>query len=82
VENLHLLGVEAEELDDGLVVQGGAKPLSGRVNTHGDHRIAMAFAVLGALGRNHIVVDDPGAADVSFPGFWTLLEEVAGGFSR
>jgi 3-phosphoshikimate 1-carboxyvinyltransferase len=78
VENLRLLGAEVEELDDGLVVEGFEGPLSGRVRTHGDHRIAMAFGVLGALPGNRIVVDDPASADVSFPGFWELLQRVAG----
>jgi 3-phosphoshikimate 1-carboxyvinyltransferase len=81
VENLRALGVEADELDDGLVVRGSDRPLSGRIRTQGDHRIAMAFGVLGALPGNHIVVDDPDAADVSFPGFWTLLREVSAGTS-
>ncbi|HKJ03699.1 MAG TPA: 3-phosphoshikimate 1-carboxyvinyltransferase [Longimicrobiales bacterium] len=76
VANLRAVGVEAEELADGLVVRGSDRPLSGRVVTHGDHRIAMAFGVLGALADNRIDVDDPDAADVSFPGFWTLLRQV------
>ena len=76
VDNLRALGVEAEELADGLVVRGSDRPLSGRVATHGDHRIAMAFAVLGAVVGNRIAVDDPDATDVSFPGFWALLDHV------
>jgi len=76
VENLRAVGVRAEELPDGLEVEGTDAPLAGEVRTHGDHRIAMAFGVLGAVGRNRIDVDDPGAADVSFPGFWQLLERV------
>jgi 5-enolpyruvylshikimate-3-phosphate synthase len=36
----------------------------------------MAFGILGALAGNRIEVDDPDAADVSFPGFWTLLRRV------
>lgn len=77
VENLRSLGVEAEELEDGLVVPGSEKgPLSGRVRSFGDHRIAMAFGVLGALPGNHIEIDDADVAGVSFPGFWELLEEV------
>jgi len=78
VENLRALGAGAEELPDGFVVEGSQAPLAGRVRTHGDHRIAMAFGVLGALRGNRIEVDDPGAAAVSFPGFWDLLRAVAG----
>jgi 3-phosphoshikimate 1-carboxyvinyltransferase len=73
VENLRALGVRAEERPDGLDVEGGDQPLRGRVHTRGDHRIAMAFGVLGAIEGNEIEIDDRGAADVSFPGFWSLL---------
>lgn len=79
VENLRALGVEAEELPDGMVVRGSDRPLEGEVRTAGDHRIAMAFGVLAALPGNRIRVDDPGCADVSFPGFWSLLAAAAGG---
>ena len=75
VENLRAVGVEAEELDDGMEIQGNNRPLSGRIDVFGDHRIAMAFGVLGALPGNSIQVSDPGAAGVSFPGFWECLQQ-------
>lgn len=78
VANLRTLGVEAEELEDGLRVTGSDRPLRGRIVTHGDHRLAMAFGVLGALPGNEITIDDPSCAVVSFPGFWELLSAVAG----
>ncbi len=78
VENLRALGVDAEELPDGMVVRGSDRPLEGQVRTAGDHRIAMAFGVLAALPGSRIRVDDPGCADVSFPGFWSLLGAAAG----
>src|SRR4029077_11971282 len=58
VANLRAIGVEAHELPDGLRVVGSERPLGGKVVTHGDHRIAMAFGVLGAQPRNTITVDD------------------------
>lgn len=67
-----------EEHPDGLDVQGTDRPLRGRVESRDDHRIAMAFGVLGAVGSNEIEVDDRAAAGVSFPGFWELLERLAG----
>jgi len=73
VRNLRALGVEADELPDGLAVRGSRQPLVGMVETRGDHRIAMAFGVLAALPGARIEVDDPGAASVSFPGFWELM---------
>src|SRR5690606_35356403 len=78
VRNLRAVGARAEELEDGLEVEGSDRPLEGRVRTEGDHRIAMAFGVLGALPGNDIEIDDPGAADVSFPGFWETLRAAAG----
>jgi 3-phosphoshikimate 1-carboxyvinyltransferase len=76
VNNLRAVGVEAEELEDGFVVNGTRAPLAGAVATHGDHRIAMAFGVLGAQPGNRIDVDDPAAASVSFPAFWGLLRRI------
>jgi 3-phosphoshikimate 1-carboxyvinyltransferase len=74
--NLRAVGVTAEELPDGLVVRGTDAPLRGRVQARGDHRIAMAFGVLGAAPGAAIEVDDPAVAAVSFPGFWELLAEL------
>jgi 3-phosphoshikimate 1-carboxyvinyltransferase len=77
VGNLRRLGVDAEELEDGMLVRGTDRPLAGRVETFDDHRIAMAFGVLGAQPGNAIQIDHPECVDVSFPGFWELLRRVA-----
>ncbi|MBT7502307.1 MAG: 3-phosphoshikimate 1-carboxyvinyltransferase, partial [Gemmatimonadales bacterium] len=77
VENLRGLGVSVEEFADGLAVEGSWEPLSGRVKCFDDHRIAMAFGVLGAQPGNSIEIDDPDAASVSFPGFWEMLHNVS-----
>jgi 3-phosphoshikimate 1-carboxyvinyltransferase len=76
VANLRAVGVEAEERPDGMVIVGSDAPLSGRVVTHGDHRIAMAFGILGRRRGNAIEVDDPDCVAVSFPSFWRTLDEV------
>ena len=76
VENLQTLGVQAEELPDGMRILGGRGPLRGRVLTHGDHRIAMAFGVLAALDGSEIEIDDPGCVAVSYPSFWDDLSRV------
>ena len=77
VDNLRRIGVQAHELPDGLEIEGARGPLAGRVRCFGDHRIAMAFGVLGATPGCRIAVDAPAVADVSFPGFWRLLDQVA-----
>jgi 3-phosphoshikimate 1-carboxyvinyltransferase len=79
VANLRALGADAEEYPDGMRVTGARGPLRGHVVTHGDHRLAMAFGVLGALPGNRISIDDPGCVAVSYPTFWRDLAAVAGG---
>ncbi len=78
VANLRAIGASADELPDGMVIHGSEGPLSGAIETHGDHRLAMAFAVLGALPGNRITIDDPQCVAVSFPGFWHELARVRG----
>jgi 3-phosphoshikimate 1-carboxyvinyltransferase len=79
VANLRALGADVEEYPDGLRVTGGHTPLRGHVVTHGDHRLAMAFGVLGALPGNRITIDDPGCVAVSYPTFWRDLSAATGG---
>ncbi len=77
--NLRAVGATVEELQDGLrIVGAGRRPLRGPIATHGDHRIAMAFGVLGALAGNEIAIDDRRCVDVSYPGFWEDLERATG----
>jgi 3-phosphoshikimate 1-carboxyvinyltransferase len=77
VANLRAIGADAEELEDGMVIVGSERSLRGRVTTHGDHRLAMAFGILGAAAGNEIVIDDPSCVEVSYPGFWADLDRVA-----
>lgn len=76
VANLRAIGVDADELPDGFVVQGSAHALRGSITTHGDHRIAMAFGVLGRLAGNDVQVDDAACVSVSYPQFWNDLARV------
>ena len=74
--NLRAIGAHAEVAGDDLIVEGSDRPYAGRVVTGGDHRIAMAFTVLGTEPRNAITVDDPDCAAVSFPGFAATLSAI------
>ncbi len=76
VNGLRALDVDAEELPDGFVVRGGTQRLMGHIETQGDHRIAMAFGVLGAERHNVVPVDDPFCCAVSWPSFWDDLKSV------
>lgn len=73
-------GVEVEEEPDGLVVHGrGSPPLGGaRVQTAGDHRIAMSHLVLGLGALEPVTVDEPGMIATSFPTFVALMRGLGG----
>ncbi len=77
VDNLRAIGVDAEELPDGMRVRGGDAPLRGRVEPRGDHRLAMAFGVLGALPGNQLEILGGDCVAVSYPSFWTDLARVS-----
>ena len=74
-------GVRFEEGPDSLVVHGsGGKRVRGTdgasVETHMDHRIAMAFLMLGLASEKGVAVDDTGFIDTSFPGFVALMQSL------
>ena len=74
VENLRRMGADVEEFEDGFRV--GRSDLKGaRVDSFGDHRIAMAFAVAGLLAREgETEITGAECVDVSFPGFFETLQ--------
>lgn len=73
VDNLRRMGVEAEELPDGMVIPGRQKFHAATLDSRGDHRIAMAFAVAALRGDGESVIQGAEAAAVSFPEFWDTL---------
>lgn len=79
VSNLRAIGADADELPDGMVIRGSSGALAGSVISHGDHRIAMSFGVLGDATAGRVLIDDPSCVDVSFPGFWHTLASLEGG---
>lgn len=74
--NLSALGVPASAEQNTLRVTGTDRPPEGKVVTAGDHRIAMAFSVLGTVPGARVRVDDLACADVSFPGFQAILRQI------
>jgi 3-phosphoshikimate 1-carboxyvinyltransferase len=68
---LRTLGVECRETNDGIVIQGGSFG-GGTVESHGDHRIAMAFAIAALRASDEIVIRDCRNVATSFPGFVDL----------
>jgi 3-phosphoshikimate 1-carboxyvinyltransferase len=75
-ENLRAVGGCAEVRGDDLFVEGVEAPPVGLVRSAGDHRMAMAFAVLGTVAGARIRVDDLSCADVSFPRFPETLRGI------
>ena len=75
VEGLRALGGDAEELPDGLIVRGPTPLSGGEVDSHGDHRIALAFAVAGLVASDRVRVRGWSCVDTSFPEFLDLLGE-------
>jgi 3-phosphoshikimate 1-carboxyvinyltransferase len=74
-DGLQVCGIEATPLPDGIVIQGGFLQ-EGVVQSHGDHRIAMAFTVAGLRSRETIEIHDCENVDTSFPGFIEACEHV------
>jgi 3-phosphoshikimate 1-carboxyvinyltransferase len=68
-QGLSVLGVENQLLDDGLWLRGGSGLGGGIIESHGDHRIAMAFAVAGLVASSPIEIRDVANVATSFPGF-------------
>ena len=68
-----MVGIEAEEHPDGLAVTGGVARGGGRIATRHDHRVAMAFAVLGARLDRPLAFDDLSSVPTSYPAFFETL---------
>ena len=73
VSELRRCGVEARELADGFAVAPPPAPVGARVRTYDDHRIAMAFSVLGLVVPG-VQIENPGCVAKTFPGFYEALE--------
>ncbi len=74
--NLRAMGAECEEREDGLRIPGGQHLRGAEIDSGGDHRIAMAFAVAALRAEGESVIHDAESAKISFPGFFTMLEGV------
>ncbi len=79
VGNLRRMGIQAEELPDGLVVPGRQKFHAAQLDSFGDHRIAMAFAVAALCADGESAIRNAEAASVSFPEFWDTLAAIQTG---
>jgi 3-phosphoshikimate 1-carboxyvinyltransferase len=75
-KNLRAMGAECEEREDGVRVPGSQKLHGAEIDSGGDHRIAMAFAVAALRAEGESVIHGAESARISFPGFFEMLEGV------
>lgn len=75
LSGLRKFGVECEEFSDGFSINGGFKCKKATIDSHGDHRIAMSFAILGVLLNVEIL--DSRCVETSFPDFFYVLSKFA-----
>jgi 3-phosphoshikimate 1-carboxyvinyltransferase len=75
--NLRKMGADIEERPDGLRIPGGQTLHGADIDSHGDHRIAMAFAVAALRAEGETTIRGSDAAGVSYPGFFEDLKAVA-----
>jgi len=75
--NLRAMGAEVEEFEDGLEVSGPTQLQGALIDSRGDHRIAMAFAVAALIAKGETQIEGSECVGVSFPEFFPLLESLA-----
>ena len=74
--NLRLMGAQVEEREDGLRIPGGQSLHGAELDSFGDHRIAMAFAVAGLRAKGETLIRGAESAAISYPAFFQVLEEI------
>jgi 3-phosphoshikimate 1-carboxyvinyltransferase len=79
-DGLDALGVAVEPTADGMGITGGRGMRGAALHSHGDHRLAMAWAVAGLVASGETTVHGADAVDVSYPGFWETLWSVSAQF--
>jgi 3-phosphoshikimate 1-carboxyvinyltransferase len=77
VTNLRKMGAEVEEREDGLKIPGSQTLRGAELNSFGDHRIAMAFAVAALRTEGETQIQGAESASISYPAFFETLEELA-----
>jgi 3-phosphoshikimate 1-carboxyvinyltransferase len=75
-KNLRGMGAQLEELEDGLKIPGGQKLRGAQIDSLGDHRIAMAFAISALRAEGDTIIRGADSAVISYPGFFDALESI------
>ncbi len=74
--NLRAMGAQVQETEDGMIITGGVPLQGARVDSFGDHRIAMAFAIAGLFAEGETIVTNTDCVATSYPGFYQTLEKI------
>jgi 3-phosphoshikimate 1-carboxyvinyltransferase len=70
------MGVDVEEFEDGMLIRGGNPLHAAEIESHGDHRIAMAFCIAGLFAKGETVVRGTDCINTSYPGFSHHLDAI------
>lgn len=76
VDNLRAMGADVEEFEDGMTIHGGKKLKGATLDSHGDHRIAMAFAIAGLFAKGETTILNTDCINTSYPGFAHHLDAI------
>ena len=76
--NFRAIGVEIEEREDGFVVEGPQQIRGGKTDSGNDHRMAMLSSLCGVLSDEGVYIKNPECVSISFPDFFSLLDEISG----
>jgi len=73
ITNLKVLGIDATELPDGMIIPGGGRIEGGKLDSFGDHRAVMAGAVAGVISRRGVTISNASSVTISYPEFFDHL---------
>lgn len=74
---LAAMGAHVTPTEDGMIIEGGSCLTGARIQSHLDHRIAMAFTVAGLAAQGETFIEDSQCVDVSYPEFFQTLEQLS-----
>ena len=78
VDNLIKCGKKEKEQDDGFIIKGRGKIKGSEINSFGDHRIAMSFAIAALVSKDDMTIRDIDCVNTSFPNFFKILKDIGG----
>ncbi len=76
VDNLHAMGGDIHELDDGFVIEGTGSLVGAEIDSYKDHRIAMAFTIAGLAAGGTTLIKNAEWAQISFPEFYEIIDRL------